>query len=930
MNNKKIIFYVTKKYMRHNPRRTAVTFIGIVFMVMLMTCVFVGRDSVMGYLYDVAVCDKGSWHVMTYDITEEQAEQIEQLPEVDRMARTCSLGNISFPQSGSDIMPYLFVKGYSPETFGMVNMFPVQGRLPKDKNEIVISSLALELGSDIAVGDKISGQFLDRFLTSKATDGGTFFPAHNIELKAGETIALPEDFPFFDETDSFREYTAPTGRSAEFTVVGFVKQPFFETGSSGGFSAFTVFDSSADKCGAIIELDLSKAGSSGSFTRKIRSIAGEDTQVDTNEMLLAFSAKGSDAVLNNITIFIQVFFIVLIMAASVILIYNVFNMSLAERTKYLGMLSSVGATRRQKRASIYYEAFSLLIPAVPAGILLGIGIIKAAMLLLKPQLAIIVDSIAVGADTSIPVRLAVSPLNIIFVAAFSVLTVLISSFIPAVRIGRIGPIESIRGNELRSKKHSKTCFSLMKKNRAELLLAVNSTSRCRSLTKGIVRSIAAFAVLAAVTLYGAFSVNKIVEMKLSEDDMGFIGISEEYEYSASAFSREDFDSIYDLISSSDEVDKLRVLRTDVLSLQYNAGLRSDEYNDALRSIYRQFFDSDDDPEYISIVSKLDDPEYTDLLNVIVLSDDEYAMVAEKAGADMKTVNDTSLPSVLIYNKAELTTDQLGVFGRKADYKYAAVENVFNVRVGDTFPVSVNSKEFVNLTVAGFADNDALDGLYRISRNYIPWIILNEAGFRACDEMFRNYDRNRSFIDQVVVFSVKDNASGRLVEQLRGLSAKEENGISFSKPAELIAKSVKIAITRIISILAGCFTVLVSVVCLMNLYNSVKSRAVERKRENAVLSSLGMDGRQMRKMFMLENLILLARGLAAAAVIAAACMLFFNKMITGYFGNIRLDIPWLIIALVVIVICAAVILFTALCYKNNNAESVVETVRNETV
>ena len=47
MNNKKIIFQVTRRYMKRNRRRTAITFLGILLMVILMTCVFVGQDTVV-------------------------------------------------------------------------------------------------------------------------------------------------------------------------------------------------------------------------------------------------------------------------------------------------------------------------------------------------------------------------------------------------------------------------------------------------------------------------------------------------------------------------------------------------------------------------------------------------------------------------------------------------------------------------------------------------------------------------------------------------------------------------------------------------------------------------------------------------------------------------------------------------------------------
>ena len=73
------------------------------------------------------------------------------------------------------------------------------------------------------------------------------------------------------------------------------------------------------------------------------------------------------------------FFLTVIIIASIILIYNRFNMSFEERGRYLGMLCSVGATGRQKRSSVYFEAFFLLLLALPAGFLLGLAVVQGGM-----------------------------------------------------------------------------------------------------------------------------------------------------------------------------------------------------------------------------------------------------------------------------------------------------------------------------------------------------------------------------------------------------------------------------------------------------------------------------------------------------------------------------------------------------------------------
>lgn len=58
MDNKKIIFQVTKTYMLKNRKRTLVTYLGILVMVILMTAVFVGKDTLLKYMQSAAEADQ--------------------------------------------------------------------------------------------------------------------------------------------------------------------------------------------------------------------------------------------------------------------------------------------------------------------------------------------------------------------------------------------------------------------------------------------------------------------------------------------------------------------------------------------------------------------------------------------------------------------------------------------------------------------------------------------------------------------------------------------------------------------------------------------------------------------------------------------------------------------------------------------------------
>ena len=139
MNNKKIIFRVTREYMKQNKRRTLITFLGVLIMVVLMTAVFVGRDTVLRYMTDIISFDRGSWHAMVYDVDKNQADEIAALPYTDQVYVSRALGYTDFPASGKpEVTPYLELKSYSPEVFSLLNIRMHEGRFPENDKEACV------------------------------------------------------------------------------------------------------------------------------------------------------------------------------------------------------------------------------------------------------------------------------------------------------------------------------------------------------------------------------------------------------------------------------------------------------------------------------------------------------------------------------------------------------------------------------------------------------------------------------------------------------------------------------------------------------------------------------------------------------------------------------------------------------------------------
>src|SRR5699024_3423856 len=109
----------------------------------------------------------------------------------------------------------------------------------------------------------------------------------------------------------------------------------------------------------------------------------------------------------------------IIIVGSVSLIYNAFAISVAERSKHLGMLASVGATKQQKRNSVFFEGMLIAIIGIPIGIIEGLGGMAVTFMYMNTLLD---ESFGLTED----LQLVVTPGEIIVAVLVSLLTIFIS------------------------------------------------------------------------------------------------------------------------------------------------------------------------------------------------------------------------------------------------------------------------------------------------------------------------------------------------------------------------------------------------------------------------------------------------------------------------------------------------------------------------
>lgn len=164
--------------------------------------------------------------------------------------------------------------------------------------------------------------------------------------------------------------------------------------------------------------------------------------INTEYLLSRFAFEGSAGSYKRFFVLMGIA-LAIVIATSVILIFNSIGMSLTERMRYLGMLASVGATARQKRFSIYYEVFVLGLIGIPLGLLFGYIGTKITLSILGRRI-LEADILAGAEGMRGTISIVVQPPVIAAIIIFSALTILISVLVPGIKAARIMPIDALR------------------------------------------------------------------------------------------------------------------------------------------------------------------------------------------------------------------------------------------------------------------------------------------------------------------------------------------------------------------------------------------------------------------------------------------------------------------------------------------------------
>lgn len=432
-----ILKKLTLKSLKLNKKRTIVTIIGIILSTALICAVAGMITSVQKTLINYAKSHSGNYHVCFKNIPNDELKYIKENKNVQNYFLSKNVGYGKLEKVENEYKPYIFVMEYDKKGLEQGGVTLLEGRMPENSNEIVIPEHLIKSGKiNYTIGEKITLN-----LGKRQTKDG-------LELTQEDALLTDES----EETESSSKSKSETEDLEEivdtkehtYTIVGIIERSNYkgiEGFSAPGYTAISYMDNENDINTANISVLYSNLKDFQKKTEDIKSVIekniGSSVTVSYNSSLIDYEGGVSDTTMASLYS-VGAVVIVIIILSSVFVIRNSFSISVSEKTKQYGMLSSIGATKKQIKKSVLYEGFYIGIIGIPLGILCGM---LTVVILLQVVNVLLGDSLNEKCVFSIPI------LAIIASIIISAITIYLSCILPARRASKISPIEAIRGND---------------------------------------------------------------------------------------------------------------------------------------------------------------------------------------------------------------------------------------------------------------------------------------------------------------------------------------------------------------------------------------------------------------------------------------------------------------------------------------------------
>ena len=844
-----------------NRTRTIVTIIGVILSAAMITGVATFATSLQNYMINGSIMKYGDWHV---GFSEVDATFIEQQNEDDRIANTITFENIGYAKlegGKNDNKPYLFIAGFDQDTYDHLPITLTSGRLPKNDTEILIPWHLKENGEvTISVGDTLS---------------------LNVGRRMSEVKQLTQYDPYISENATNPE-TFIAERKKLYTVVGTFRRPGFEEVKAPGYTLITTTNA------------MKKANSFSTFIkmkspRKVHDYADElatEHQFVMNDNVLRFMGLSNDKTFNSLLYSVGGILVALIMLGSVFLIYNAFTISLNERMRQYGILLSVGATAKQLRNSVLFEGLCIGAVGIPIGVLVGIPSIKGVLSLVSKNF----ENVAYD---NVPLTLTVSIPMIIAAVVISLVTILISAYIPARKAANTPVMACIRQtNEIKVESKAINTSKWMERIYGlERTLALKNFKRNKRRYRSIVLSLTLSVVMFVSASAFKTTLQQAAESSVVNTDYDIMFFSENMK------ENESF-QLFDKLQNVDGVYEGSYQSMMEYSSKINLNNFSADYREAAG-----YVEPDEMIDLPMDIQFLEDSIYLDFIKSLGLDVAEYTGKNAKVIAVAKAKNQTAIASE--------KDDMIDMF----------TEQSMNLVITPNTNNGVILNEGRNVAIT-FVDTYPVDPLPKLPSEVRPYMFMIVAPYQLID----TWALADVPMDWGLTFLSKDVSQS--VDEMKKVIESEEISYEYSiyNANEIFDQNRNIIF--IIDLFTIVFVIMISLIAIANVFNTISTNIRLRRRELAMLRSIGMSDRDFNKMMRFECALYgfqtLLFGLPISGIFA--WLIYKGTFMGG--AEVEFKFPWSSIGISVLGVFLVIFITTMYALSMIKKENIVDALRDE--
>ena len=576
----------------------------------------------------------------------------------------------------------------------------------------------------------------------------------------------------------------------------------------------------------------------------------------------------------------------LVFIAGYLIIYNIFQISVTADVQFYGKLKTLGTTTRQLKKLIYNQANRLCIVGIPAGLILGwlLGTVLVPVLMGSMEGTAVVSA---------------SPMIFIGSALFAWATVLISCLRPARLAGKISPIEALRMSDADSGSKKK-----VKRHRGSASLssmAWDNLWRNKKRTVTVICSLT----LGLVLLSGFYAKNAAFDIEKYLADLTIA------DFTLSDSSSEDYLNGYDphgttltgeLVSAAESQQGL-----EAVGHQYSAQIDWQMDEATLQNVAAFYTEE-----------RLADWESYDPAGAQALRD---ALSSGRASATLYGLDGIPLDTI--------TQQQYLMEGSFDAAAFASGDYILtvgpSVEPGESYPVlptspvgsvvELNGRSYTVMAIVyplnpmtQLAPQQGENGKFALS------FILPTAVFR---EQWPDHTLRQLFLN------TDDSHIESMQAFLDEYMASTNPGLPVTS-RQTMAEQYQTQ-TRSSAVMGNAVSVVIALVGVLNFINSMVTAIVSRRREFAVMQSVGMTKKQLCRMLVNEGLYYAGLTLLFSYLISAfAVGVVVRAMVEGGFTTFRFTLLPLVACTPVLVFFAVLIPY--LCFRNLEKHSIVERLR----